>query len=517
VQPQSQTITAGQSVTFSVTATGTAPLSYQWSQNGTAISGATSSSYTISNVQAANAGTYTVTVSNGTLPNATSSGAVLTVSAASVAPSITAQPQSQTITAGQSVTFSVTATGTAPLSYQWSQNGTAISGATSSSYSILNVQAANAGTYTVTVANGTLPNATSSGAVLTVNPAPVAPSIVVQPQSQTVTASQSVTFSVTATGTAPLSYQWSQNGTAISGATSSSYTIPNVQAANAGTYTVTIANGTLPNATSNGAVLTVNPAPVAPSIVMQPQSQTVTAGQSATFSVTASGTAPLSYQWSKNGTAIPGATSSSYTIPNAQAANAGTYTVTIANGTLPNATSSGAVLTVTPLTLICFWSNDATDGNLTVKLDGNPVGTLTQNFLYPSTPTWGAPGTLVTTVQPGTHALSAQSQTTISWPATNATLTPGDSLLFQFIVTQWCFWTNRSDVGSYINISIDNILVGQLTQYSATTPTWGQTGTLVVTTQPGTHTLYATSQGGTYWGPVSVSLTKGQQQLYELH
>jgi uncharacterized protein (TIGR02145 family) len=64
---------------------------------------------------------------------------------------------------------------------------------------------------------------------------------------------------VSATGSNPLSYQWYVGGTAISGATSSSYSIPNVQAANAGNYTVTISNGTLPNATSNGAVLTVAP------------------------------------------------------------------------------------------------------------------------------------------------------------------------------------------------------------------------------------------------------------------
>ncbi len=67
--------------------------------------------------------------------------------------------------------------------------------------------------------------------------------------------------------------------------------------------------------TSNAATLTVNPAPVAPSITTQPASQTVTAGQTATFSVTATGTAPLSYQWQKNGAAISGATSSSYTTP----------------------------------------------------------------------------------------------------------------------------------------------------------------------------------------------------------
>jgi uncharacterized protein (TIGR02145 family) len=87
-----------------------------------------------------------------------------------------------------------------------------------------------------------------------------APTITTQPQSQTVTVGQSVTFSVTATGTAPLWYQWYKDGAKISGASSSSYSIPNVQAGNAGTFTVKVSNGTLPNATSNGAVLTVNPA-----------------------------------------------------------------------------------------------------------------------------------------------------------------------------------------------------------------------------------------------------------------
>ena len=276
--PQSQTVTEGQNVTFSVTATGTAPLSYQWYKDGSIISGATSSSYSISNVQTTNAGTYTVTVSNGTLPNAKSSGAVLTVNAVSVAPSITTPPQSKTVTVGQSVTFSVTATGTAPLSYQWYKDGSIISGATSSSYSISNVQSANAGTYTVTISNGTLPNATSSGAVLTVSAASMAPSITTPPQSQTITAGQSVTFSVTATGSAPLSYQWYIGGNAISGATASSYSLSIVQAANAGTYTVTVSNGTLPNATSSGAVLTVSAVPATVTDIDGNVYQTVTIG-----------------------------------------------------------------------------------------------------------------------------------------------------------------------------------------------------------------------------------------------
>jgi uncharacterized protein (TIGR02145 family) len=86
---------------------------------------------------------------------------------------------------------------------------------------------------------------------------PLAPCITTQPQSQTVVAGQSVTFSVTATGTAPLLYQWYKDSTAISGATSSSCTLSNIQTTGAGKYTVTVSNIALPNATSNGAVLTV--------------------------------------------------------------------------------------------------------------------------------------------------------------------------------------------------------------------------------------------------------------------
>ena len=224
------------------------------------------------------------------------------VSAGSQPPSIANQPLSQTVMAGQSVTFSVTAFGTLPLVYEWFKNGNPISGADSSNLSLSNVQQSDAGTYSVLVSNGTKPNALSSGAILVVSALPVAPSINTQPKSQTVTAGQSATFGVTASGTPPLSYQWYKNGTAIAGATALSYTLSNVQAANAGTYTVAVSNGTFPNDTSLGAVLTVSALPVAPSISVQPKSNTVTAGQNDTLSVTATGTAPLSYQWYKNGT-----------------------------------------------------------------------------------------------------------------------------------------------------------------------------------------------------------------------
>jgi hypothetical protein len=171
------------------------------------------------------------------------------------APTITSQPQSLTVTVGSSATFSVTATGTAPLTYQWRFNGTPISGATASSYTIASAQASQAGTYSVVVSN-IAGSTTSAGATLTVQSTPVAPTITSQPQSLTVTVGSSATFSVTATGTAPLSYQWRFNGTPISGATASSYTIASAQASQAGTYDVVVTN-TAGSTPSTGATLTV--------------------------------------------------------------------------------------------------------------------------------------------------------------------------------------------------------------------------------------------------------------------
>src|ERR1700678_167240 len=105
---------------------------------------------------------------------------------------------------------------------------------------------------------------------------PQAPLIITQPANQTVTAGQTATFSVTATGTGPLTYQWFVNGVAISGATSSTYTTPPTTPGQAGsvfTVTVTNAGGTV---TSTPATLTVNSAPL---IVTQPANQTVSVGQ----------------------------------------------------------------------------------------------------------------------------------------------------------------------------------------------------------------------------------------------
>jgi hypothetical protein len=347
-QPVSQTVTAGQTATFGVVAGGTAPLSYQWQKNGVNISGAIAGSYTTPVTATTDSGsTFDVVVSN-TAGSVTSSAATLTVNAAVVAPTITTQPVNQTVTAGQTATFSVVAGGTAPLSYQWQKNGVNIAGATLVSYTTPVTATTDSGSTFDVVVSNTAGSVTSSAATLTVNAAVVAPTITTQPVSQTVTAGQTATFSVVAGGTAPLSYQWQKNGVNISGATASSYTTPATATTDSGsTFDVKVTN-TAGSATSNAATLTVNAAAVAPTITAQPVSQTVTAGQTATFSVVAGGTAPLSYQWQKNGVNISGATLASYTTPvTAMTDSASTFDVVVSN-TAGSITSAKATLTVNP-------------------------------------------------------------------------------------------------------------------------------------------------------------------------
>jgi hypothetical protein len=348
-QPVSQTVTAGQTASFSVSASGTAPLSYQWQKNGVNIAGANAASYTTPvTTTSDNGAAFGVVVSN-TAGTVTSAAATLTVNAAVVAPTITSQPVNQSVTVGQAATFSVTATGTAPLSYQWQKNGANIAGATSASYTTPATTASdNGATFRVLVSN-TAGTATSAAATLTVSAVPVAPTITAQPANQTVTAGQTATFVVAATGTAPLNYQWQKNGVNIAGATSASYTTPVTTTADNGATFAAVVSNTAGTVTSATALLTVNVAVVAPTITTQPVNQTVTAGQTASFSVTATGTAPLNYQWQKNGANIAGATSASYTTPATTISDNGATFAAVVNNTAGSATSAAATLTVNPV------------------------------------------------------------------------------------------------------------------------------------------------------------------------
>ena len=141
-----------------------------------------------------NAAVFTVVVSNAA-GSVTSTEARLTVTATAEAPTVTTQPAGQTVITGTSASFSVSATGTSPLAYQWKKNGIAIPGGTSSTYTIAATSLTDSAVFTVVVSNSA-GTATSSNATLTVADALVAPAITKQPAAQSVTAGQTASFSV---------------------------------------------------------------------------------------------------------------------------------------------------------------------------------------------------------------------------------------------------------------------------------------------------------------------------------
>jgi pectate lyase len=254
--PQDQSALVGQDTSFSVQASGTAPLSYQWYYNtNTLLTNATSSTLTLTNVQLSDSGGYSVVVTNGS-GAITSAVAQLTVSLP-VAPSIITQPQDQSnLLPGATATFSVIASGSDPLSYQWYYNtSTLLTNATDSILTITNVQSANGGGYSVVI-NNPAGSVTSSNAFLTVNTNPVAPVFISQPASLVVLHGSTVSFTAVAGGAATISYQWNKNGTPITGATSSTLNLSNVQTADDGSYTLTASNS-VGTATCNPAQLTV--------------------------------------------------------------------------------------------------------------------------------------------------------------------------------------------------------------------------------------------------------------------
>ncbi len=401
-QPVGQTVTAGATATFTVVANGTAPLTYQWYLNGTA-AGTDSNTYAISGTTIAQNGASVYVKVSNSAGSVTSKTVNLTVDAAATAPTITTQPMAQAVTAGATATFTVSANGTAPLTYQWFLNGSA-AGTNSSTFEISGTTIAQNGASVYVKVSNAAGSKTSNTVKLTVNAAATAPTITTQPSNQTVTAGATATFTVAASGTAPLTYQWYLNG-AVAGANSATYTISNTTTAQNGASVDVKVSNSAGSVTSITVKLTVNATPpTAPTITTQPTNQTVAAGATATFTVAASGTAPLTYAWFLNGTAA-GTNSNTYSISQTTVSQSDAQVYVTVSNSAGSVTSHTVTLTVnqtTPSTVnVLTYHNDAgrtgqnlqetilTTSNVNVSAFGK-VGYLSVDGLVDAEPLYAA-------------------------------------------------------------------------------------------------------------------------------
>lgn len=353
-QPQSITVAQGNNASFSVSASGTS-LSYQWRRNGNNISGATSATYNISNVTSSHAGTYSVVISN-TNGSVTSSNATLTVTSPNQAPtaSITTPATGSTYSGGNVINFSGTATdpesGTLGSSaYQWyvlfhhdthNHPGPTVTANGSS------------GSFTIPTSGETATNVFYRLFLVVTDPQGAKDTTYrdILPRTSTITINTNPQgLRVTLDGqpyTAPYTVSSVEGVVRSIGVSSpqtlngSSYNFSNWSHGGSQTQNIaTPVNNTSYTANFTGAT-------AAPVITAQPQSLSVVAGNSANFSVTATGSAPLSYQWRRNGTNISGATGSSYGISSVSTTSAGSYSVVVSNAA-GSVTSNNATLTVT--------------------------------------------------------------------------------------------------------------------------------------------------------------------------
>jgi hypothetical protein len=331
--PQSQAVNVGSSVSFSVQATNNPPFIYHWTKNGSPLSGGTNATLTINPVATNDAGTYTVLVEN--IYGGVGVSATLTVY--SPLPVITVQPQSQTVAAGLPVSLSVQATNAPPFTYQWYFNNASLSGETNATLSYNPTYTNDTGSYFATVANAYGSVNSSNAALFIYQPA----FIITPPASQLVSYGESTSFSVLAGGfPTPTNFQWSFNGSPLSGSNSSSLLIPGVTTNKLGTYSVTVSNAY--GSAQSSATLTMRPSLVTPFAGINGLW-----GQPGTLSVVAAGSGTLSFQWYKDGAAITGANGATYFISSLQFTNGGNYSVVVSSA-YGSVTNVAAPLAVRP-------------------------------------------------------------------------------------------------------------------------------------------------------------------------
>ena len=323
-------------------------------------------------------------------------------------PGILFQPVKRNAASGFTTSLSVSAVGSPPLNFQWQLNGTNLPGGTDSTLSFSPVQTNDSGNYTVIITNsyGAI---TSSVAVLNVG---FAPAISLPATNLTALVGSNVIFSATVTGSTNLVYQWQKNGTnfangtGISGATSNLLTLTAVTTNASGAYSLKATNifGSVTSSVAN--LLVVVPPAIASASLAD---RTVECGDNTnTFSITATGTAPLAIQWSLDGAAIPNATNTSLSLTNVSQPSQ-MVSVTVTN--LYASATSNAVLTVT----------DTLPPVITLLGSSGMTNELGSAFTDPgATATDTCAGTNVTLLVSGTVNPSAVGTYTLTYLATDA-------------------------------------------------------------------------------------------------
>jgi hypothetical protein len=321
---------------FSVVATGTPPLSYQWYKDNVRIPGATNPSFSYSQAAPSQSGRYYVVVSNA-LGSVPSDVAILTVpdfdpNPGPVPPIIYVPPAATSAPTGGAAAFSVLVLTNTSLDYQWLRDGAPITGATGAALVLPNVQPVDAAAYSVIVKNA-YGSAASQTAMLTVGLPPTAgspPAIAFAPFNYIIPQGSTAFLSVAATGTPPLTYQWLHYGVPIVGATDATLDVATTNPSAAGAYRAVVSNA-LGAATSPVATVSF----VVGGIGLSgfggiPNVRTVAGGR-ATFTAPAIGSPPLTYQWYKDDFSLPGATAASLVFSNVIPSDAGVYRVVMTN------------------------------------------------------------------------------------------------------------------------------------------------------------------------------------------
>jgi hypothetical protein len=310
-QPQNQTAVVGQTATFTMTLSDPT-CSVMWQRNGSNIvSGLDLLSYTPPPVTLADNGAkFGAAVYNcKTAANAHANTATLTVATTAAAPSITTQPVSTDVTVGQTATFFVATTGTAPFNYQWQKNYTPISGATSSTYTTPPAAASDNGALYRVVVSNSAGSTTSSAATLNVSPV-AAVAVQVNPTSTTVSVGSIQQFQATITGTSNTALSWAVSGAGCGGAacgtvSASGLYTPPASVPSPATLSVTVTSVADPTKSASASVTLVAAAAVLLSI--SPTSAAVPTAGTNFFTATVTGTQNTAVTWGLNGAGCSGA------------------------------------------------------------------------------------------------------------------------------------------------------------------------------------------------------------------